>query len=93
MSSHPNDRVEAALDILIRYGQTDGDHHKLWVIDQAVRCLTGCPREDKTSIDYKGKGYNYSALGESEEYKKLIAESCDGEDGPQTYSWDIGVAP
>lgn len=26
-------------------------------------------------------------------YKQLIAEYCDGEDGPETYSWDEGVAP
>lgn len=30
-----------ALDVLTRYGQTDGAHHKTWVIDQAVRALTG----------------------------------------------------
>jgi hypothetical protein len=26
-------------------------------------------------------------------YEKLVAESCDGEDGPNTYSWDCGIAP
>lgn len=34
-------RVTDALDVLTRYGQTDGAHHKAWVIDQAVRALTG----------------------------------------------------
>lgn len=34
-------RIDRALDLLIRYGQTDGEHHKAWVIDQAVRILTG----------------------------------------------------
>jgi hypothetical protein len=29
------------LDLLVRYGQTDGAHHKAWVIDQAVRLLSG----------------------------------------------------
>ena len=27
--------------IIIPYGQTDGDHHKTWVIDQIVRKLMG----------------------------------------------------
>jgi len=27
------------------------------------------------------------------EYTKLVAEACDGEDGPNTYEWDTGVAP
>lgn len=28
-----------------------------------------------------------------EEYEKIIAEYCDGEDGTQTYRWYIGIAP
>ena len=35
-----NLRIGYALDIAFRYGQTDGDHHRLWVIDQMVRMLT-----------------------------------------------------
>ena len=61
--------VEEALRLLIRYGQIDGEHHKTWVIDQAVRLLTG----------------NY--------YDELIAAANDGEDGPETYDWDVGIAP
>lgn len=26
-------------------------------------------------------------------YKKFVADACNGEDGPNTYSWDIGIAP
>ena len=26
-------------------------------------------------------------------YDQLIREACDGEDGPNTYSWDEGIAP
>jgi hypothetical protein len=36
-----NDRQTAALDIILRYGGIDGEHHKAWVIDQVVRALTG----------------------------------------------------
>lgn len=61
--------TERALEVLLRYGQTDGEHHKAWVIDQAVRAL----------------------LGRS--YARVIREHCSGEDGPQTYSWDEGIAP
>ena len=28
------------LDLIFEYGQTDGEHHKMWVIDQIVRMLT-----------------------------------------------------
>lgn len=38
-------RVEAAMQIIERYGGIDGAHHKQWVIDQVARALTG-PRYD-----------------------------------------------
>lgn len=91
--NNPLDRIKDALDVLVRYGGTDGDHHKAWVIDQAVRCLTGCPRGEKTAIDWQGVEYKYEALGESEEYRKLVREAKAGEDGPDTYSWEIGCPP
>lgn len=31
--------IDKALDIAYKYGQTDGGHHKMWVIDQMVRTL------------------------------------------------------
>jgi hypothetical protein len=87
------DRIKSALDIAVRYGGTDGDHHKAWVIDQIVRALTGCPMVGKTSVDCNGKPYSYEVQGESPEYVELVRQTCDGEDGPDTYSWDVGVAP
>jgi hypothetical protein len=27
------------------------------------------------------------------DYLKWVAEHCDGEDGPDTYEWDEGIAP
>lgn len=27
------------------------------------------------------------------EYERIISEACDGEDGPDTYTWDVGIAP
>lgn len=63
------DRIELATDLALEFGQTDGDHHKAWVIDQMVRVLLG------------------------DKYERVIADYCDGEDGPETYSWDEGIAP
>ena len=28
-----------------------------------------------------------------DEYEQWVAEWEDGEDGPETYSWDVGIAP
>lgn len=36
-----NERIKKALDIAWQYGQIDGSHHRLWVIDQMVRALLG----------------------------------------------------
>jgi hypothetical protein len=61
--------TQKALNIAVRYGGIDGDHHKAWVIDQMVRALAG-------------KGY-----------EKLVRDAKAGEDGPDTYEWDEGIAP
>jgi len=62
-------KVEKAIELAVRFGGIDGDHHKSWVIDQMVRVLAG-------------PGYD-----------ELVKEACDGEDGPNTYDWDIGIPP
>lgn len=63
----PEEKIEKALKY--SYMVVDGDHHKMWVIDQMIRALTG------------------------DDYDKFIAELNYGEDGPDTYTWDTGVAP
>ena len=27
------------------------------------------------------------------DYEQVVKDACDGEDGPETYEWDTGVAP
>ena len=34
-------RVEAAIDVIVKYGEIDGAHHKQWVLAQALRHLLG----------------------------------------------------
>ena len=33
--------VQAAIKLGLRYGNIDGGHHKMWVIDQMIRILAG----------------------------------------------------
>jgi len=63
------ERIVNALEMILRYGGTDGGHHKQWVLDQVVRILTG------------------------DEYEAWVKMACEGEDGPNTYEWDEGIAP
>ncbi len=65
----PADRIIAAIEIAVKHGGHDGEHHKAWVIDQMVRALAG------------------------DRYDELVRAACSGEDGLETYRWDVGVAP
>lgn len=63
------ERIDAAIELAVRYGGIDGDHHKAWVIDQMVRVLA------------------------EDEYDAVVAAAKDGEDGPESYDWNEGIAP
>ena len=67
--SKKSKRITKALEVALRYGGIDGDHHKDWVIDQMVRALTGG------------------------DYDVFVKDAKQGEDGPETYLWDVGIAP
>ena len=86
-------RIQAALDYAVRYGGIDEEHHKVWVIDQMVRALTGCPEVPGEATDANGKPYTYTAQGESEEYKEFVRDAKAGKNGPNTYSWREGICP
>lgn len=67
---HRSNPVEAALEIVERFGDCAGEtHHQAWLIDQMVRALTG------------------------DEYASWVAEHKAGDEGPNSYSWNEGVAP
>jgi heterodisulfide reductase subunit C len=65
----PEEKIKKALDVIRQFGGIDGDHHKAWVLDQAVRALTG------------------------KKYAEWVKDARDGEDGPNTYDWDVGIPP
>jgi hypothetical protein len=85
--------ITKALQIARDSGQVDGSHHKAWVIDQMVRALTGCPIIELRALDSRKKPYTYKAFGNSELYEKFIKMHNDGEEGPDTYSWEEGIPP
>lgn len=43
--------IKKVLELIFQYGQIDGEHHKMWVIDQTVRILAG-KKYDKWINDY-----------------------------------------
>ena len=79
-----NEKTMAALQIAREYGQYDGTFHKAWAIDQMCRTLlAGNDFANSLSI----------FAPESTAYKAFIADARAGDDGPETYDWDIGIAP
>lgn len=91
------ERIAAALDLASRYGGngiSDTADHKMWVIDQVVRVLTGCPLvKSEPYLDARQNPYTVDTLGSSEAYQAFIAGHNAGEDGPETLEWDTGIAP
>lgn len=85
--SSAEERVAKAMEVMELAG-ADGDHHRAWVIDQLLRALTGCPEEEVLVEDVP-----FLVLGESDEYRQWVAEYKAGDDGPETYGWDTGIAP
>jgi len=74
-------RIKKAIDFAVRFGGIDGAHHKDWVIDQMVRALTGCKQNESDELEA------------SDEYNELVKDACNGKDGPNTYTWEEGIAP
>ena len=81
-------RIGQALHYASEYAYIDGAHHKMWVIDQMVRALTGCPMVEKSATDVRGTPYTYEAQGESDEYREFV-----GSDDEDAGEWDEGIAP
>lgn len=82
-----------ALRIAYHYAQTDGSHHKAWVIDQMVRILNGA--EIKVVQAEWDDGYTEIrwTVGTSDEYQKWV-KKYEMEDGdPNAYEWDTGISP
>ena len=82
-------RIKEALDIATN-GTVDGEHHKMWVIDQMVKALTGCPKVKKefsSSVD--DSTFLWEVYGESLEYTDWVTRL----EGELLVRWDEGVAP
>ena len=83
-----------ALLWLQNYGGIDGDHHKAWVLDQVARILHGTPILSKEASWDNGQTELRLKLDDATpEYHKWVAMCKDGEAGPESYGYDIGIAP
>lgn len=88
-----SERIEAAIALAVEYGGIDGSHHKAWVIDQMVRALCGCHAKTVGGKRTNGEEWSFTSYLTNDQYEKLVAIAKHGEDGPDTYEWDEGIAP
>lgn len=77
-------RIAKALAVAKNEGMTDGAHHKMWVIDQMVRVLLGCPEVEEEFIGMNSELLKRKKLGESLAYLNFVGQ-CE--------AWDMGEAP
>jgi hypothetical protein len=84
--------TEWALQLIERYGQIDGAHHKQWVIDQVARVLLGAPVEvvEARWTDYPPE--ERFTVGTCTAYEEWVRGQRSGADGPETYGYDEGDA-
>jgi hypothetical protein len=83
-----------ALYYISSYGGFDGAHHKDWVLDQVARILLGTKVIVKEARWENGQSeYRVSLDKKSPEYKQWVKDLCYGEDGPNTYDYNKGIAP
>lgn len=76
------------------YSGIDGSHHKDWLIDQVARILKGTKVVVKVAKWENGHTAQRFTLGEPpSSYWDWVKEMEDGEDGPNTYIYNFGVAP
>ena len=76
------------------YGQIDGAHHKLWVLDQVARILKGTPVIVKEARWSNGHSEYRVTLGEpSLEYLNWANFMRKDPDDGEEYEYDEGIAP
>jgi hypothetical protein len=86
-----------AMRFIERYGQTDGDHHKAWVLDQVARILKGTPIQISLAKWSDGKQeYRISTHDEASDAYTVWVTQMKGDLDPDwgyEYEYDEGRAP
>ena len=98
LSTHPVYKAFGAKDWALKYigdyGGIDGDHHKAWVLDQVARLLHGAKMTATEARWSNGHSELRFEVGDpTAEYHTWVAEVKSGEDGPETYDYDVGIPP
>ncbi len=78
------------------YGGFYDSHHKDWLLDQIARLSNRMvPKISLAKWDNGHQEYRITLhnVKETEQYINWVAECKRGEDGPDTYNYNIGITP
>jgi hypothetical protein len=93
-TTDPAKAIEYALLYNGNYGGIDGEHHKMWVLDQMSRVLLGTPVIVTVARWQNGQEEKRYVTGApSAKYVEWVKKLRAGKDGPETYGYDEGIAP
>lgn len=86
--------------------QEELDMEEALEMEEALPVLTSLPEESRAAVvlavcygSIDGEHHKRWVIDQmvralaGEQYDTLVAQACDGEDGPHTYDWDTGIAP
>lgn len=77
-----------------QYGSIDGSHHKAWLLDQIARIALGNKISIKKAKWSNGQEeFRFNLEDPTPEYVEWVKRLKEGEDGPNTYAYDEGIAP
>lgn len=93
VENHGYTRDDFIMMTIEKYGGIYGDHHKAWVIDQIAQIMKGCDIEVRIRRWEDGHTETQFEVIPNLRYYNWIKEMKYGEDGPETYEYDQGIAP
>jgi hypothetical protein len=90
LGERTDDPLDYAMVFIEKYGASEGDHHKAWVIDQVVRILKGTPVivTEARWTDHDPE-VRYRTGEPSAEYLVWVAEMREEDEE----DWSDGTAP
>ena len=92
-------KEEWVLTYLVQYKGIHGTHHKDWLLDQIARIMLGTPvttvsaKWGKSTEDVEHEEIRFRTGMPSQAYLEWVAQYQNGEDGPETYQYYVGIAP
>lgn len=86
------DRIKKSLELLFKYSQIDGSHHKQWCINEVVKILKGSKEEYEIFVlAYMSDNWEKYWNKNNKDFEKTKEDIEINEE--DRYEWNCGIAP